>query len=151
MIVISNNWPGDRQRFTLAHELGHLLLSEKIDPSFNNEEKVCDHFAGAFLFPKESVLNKVGKNRTSIEIKELSLIKEEFGISMRGILFRAYQSNIITHNYLLQMFKLFSKNGWHKTEPGEVYPSEIPRVFEQFVFFMPLQKIALVNQRQLSC
>ncbi|MBN9288577.1 MAG: transcriptional regulator [Gammaproteobacteria bacterium 39-13] len=134
VIVISNNWPGDRQRFTLAHELGHLLLSEMIVPDFKDEEKVCNHFAGAFLFPRESVLNKLGKSRTSIEIKELSLIKEEFGISMGGILFRALQLDIISHHYWLEIRKLFSKNGWHKAEPGEVYPSEIARVFEQFVF-----------------
>src|SRR5690625_6858205 len=25
-IVVSDQWPGDRQRFTLAHELGHLIM-----------------------------------------------------------------------------------------------------------------------------
>ncbi len=133
VIVISSNWPGDRQRFTLAHELGHLLLSGLLDPNIN-EERACNHFAGAFLFPRESVINELGKNRTSIEVKELALLKEEFGISMVGILFRALHLEIISKNYWDQMIRLFRKKGWHKKEPGKSYPQETPRVFEQFVF-----------------
>jgi Zn-dependent peptidase ImmA (M78 family)/transcriptional regulator with XRE-family HTH domain len=133
VIVINRNWPGDRQRFTLAHELGHLMLAGLLDPNID-EEKACNHFAGAFLFPKESVINELGKNRTSIEIKELALLKEEFGISMRGILFRTLHLEIISKNYWEQMQKLFSKKGWNKNEPGKSYPQETPRVFEQFVF-----------------
>lgn len=32
LIVIGNQWPGDRQRFTLAHELGHLVLNGFFNP-----------------------------------------------------------------------------------------------------------------------
>jgi transcriptional regulator with XRE-family HTH domain len=28
IIVVGEEWPGDRQRFTLAHELGHLLMKD---------------------------------------------------------------------------------------------------------------------------
>lgn len=133
VIVISSNWPGDRQRFTLAHELGHLLLSGRLDPSLH-EERACNYFAGAFLFPKESVINELGANRTSIEVKELALLKEEFGLSMGGILYRALHLSIISKNYWDQMIRLFRKKGWHKKEPGKSYPQETPRVFEQFVF-----------------
>ncbi len=133
IIVISSNWPGDRQRFTLAHELGHLLLSARLNPSMN-EEKACNHFAGAFLFPRESVINELGKKRNSIELKELSLLKEEFGISMSSILYRAKNLEIISDNYWLQMIRLFRKKGWHKKEPGTSYPHETTRVFEQSVF-----------------
>lgn len=30
IVAVSKRWPGDRQRFTLAHELGHLLLEARL-------------------------------------------------------------------------------------------------------------------------
>lgn len=133
IIVISNNWPGDRQRFTLAHELGHILLSDKLDNNID-EEKACNYFAGAFLFPKESVINELGDKRNSIEIKELALLKEEFGISMSAILYRARHLSIVTENYWNQMVRLFRKKGWHIKEPGKPFPQDVPRIFEQSVY-----------------
>ena len=48
VIVISDQWPGCRQRFTLAHELGHLLL-EGVLPENIDEEQACNRFASAFF------------------------------------------------------------------------------------------------------
>ena len=47
VVAVSQRWPGDRQRFTLAHELGHLLLDGRLADDLN-EEKAADRFAGAF-------------------------------------------------------------------------------------------------------
>lgn len=59
VIVIGNHRPGDRQRFTLAHELGHLLLDNHI--AFGLDiENCCNRFAGAFLLPKKSLVNVLG-------------------------------------------------------------------------------------------
>ncbi len=30
IVVVGRHWPGDRQRFTLAHELGHLMLQGRL-------------------------------------------------------------------------------------------------------------------------
>ncbi|MBI1613635.1 ImmA/IrrE family metallo-endopeptidase, partial [Escherichia coli] len=51
VVAVSSRWPGDRQRFTLAHELGHLLLDGRLADDID-EEKACDRFAGAFLAPR---------------------------------------------------------------------------------------------------
>ena len=48
VIVVSKGWPGDRQRFTLAHELGHLLLHGRLTDGLD-EERACHRFASAFL------------------------------------------------------------------------------------------------------
>ncbi len=50
IVVVGRHWPGDRQRFTLAHELGHLMLQGRLANSID-EEKACNRFAGAFLLP----------------------------------------------------------------------------------------------------
>jgi len=100
-IVLNNckELTSDRKRFTALHELAHLVL-----PTHNlDEEKASDRFAGSFLFPKESVINEFGAKRTKISIEELIHIKQKYGISIAGIIFRLRQLDIINET----MFKRF--------------------------------------------
>lgn len=133
VVAVSSRWPGDRQRFTLAHELGHLLLADRINVELN-EEKVCDYFAGAFLAPKAAVLQLLGQSRRGVEWQELYALKHEFGLSMAGWLQRAKQCGVITEAVHLAMWKRFSAKGWRKGEPGDPVPQEHPRLFEQLVY-----------------
>lgn len=94
-VAVSSRWPGDRQRFTLAHELGHLLLTRRLDGAIN-EEKACDSFAGAFLAPQAAVLQLLGPVRRGVEWQELFALKHEFGLSMAAWLQRARQCGVIT-------------------------------------------------------
>ena len=133
IVVVGRHWPGDRQRFTLAHERGHLMLEGRLAPDLD-EEKACNRFAGAFLFPRESVRQELGGHRNAIELKELGLLKEEFGLSMAGILYRARDLDIISHAYREDQAKLFRFKGWFRKEPGQDYPAEKAHIFEQLVF-----------------
>lgn len=133
IVVVGRHWPGDRQRFTLAHELGHLMLEGRLAQDLD-EEKACNRFAGAFLFPRESVRQELGGHRNAIELKELGLLKEEFGLSMAGILYRARDLDIISHAYREDQAKLFRFKGWFRKEPGQDYPAEKAHIFEQLVF-----------------
>jgi Zn-dependent peptidase ImmA (M78 family) len=133
IIVVGSNWPGDRQRFTLAHELGHLMLSGRLADDID-EEIACNRFAGAFLIPRRSVEQELGAHRSYIEPKELALLKEEFGLSMAGILYRARDLGIVSPAWRAEQAKLFRTKGWHLAEPGKIYPTEKAYVFEQMVF-----------------
>jgi Zn-dependent peptidase ImmA (M78 family)/DNA-binding XRE family transcriptional regulator len=133
IIVVGSNWPGDRQRFTLAHELGHLMLAGRLAEDID-EEMACNRFAGAFLIPRKSVLQELGNHRNYIEPKELALLKEEFGLSMAGILYRARDLGIVSPAWRDEQAKLFRIKGWHVTEPGKPYPPEKAHIFEQLVF-----------------
>ncbi len=133
IIVIGNHWPGDRQRFTLAHELGHLFLDGYISQEMD-KEKICDKFAGAFLFPRKALITMLGEYRNYIEPRELSLLKQEFGISMLGILHRAEDVGIISNSLYRQIRLEFNERGWSKLEPGEQYQKEKTHIFEQMIF-----------------
>jgi len=133
IIVISSHQPGDRQRFTLAHELGHLLLHGRLGEGMD-EEKACNRFAGAFLLPNESVVQHLGQNRQHLELQEAYILKHEFGLSMMGVIFRAFQCNIITENQKLSLNKRFSAKGWRKQEPGNPYPQESTYLFKQLIY-----------------
>ena len=132
VIVISANWPGDHQRFTLAHEFGHLLLHKRLGPALD-EEKACHRFAGAFLLPAVSIRQQLGEKRHNLEIYELFLLKHEFGLSMQACLYRAADLGIIDEPVRRRLFKLFSSRGWRREEPGEAYLGERTVLFRQLV------------------
>lgn len=133
VIVVSANWPGDRQRFTLAHELGHLLLHEKL-PVGLDEEKACNRFAGALLLPAAAMRAELGSARQRLEVQELYMLKMEYGLSMQACLYRACDLGIISESTRKGLFMYFSRNGWRSREPGDPYPKETTLLFRQLVY-----------------
>jgi Zn-dependent peptidase ImmA (M78 family)/DNA-binding XRE family transcriptional regulator len=133
VIVVSQGWAGDRQRFTLAHELGHLLLHGRLANDLN-EEKACNRFAGAFLLPSAVIQQQLGLQRRMIEWQELYLLKHEFGLSMAGCLFRAADVGVVDAETFAKLWKLFSLRGWRKQEPHLPYPQEQTILFKQLVY-----------------
>lgn len=133
IVVIGDQRPGDRQRFTLAHELGHLLLDNRLATDVDIEN-CCNRFAGAFLLPKKPLINILGEHRNSIEPRELSILKHEFGISMTSILHRAEETGIISNSLYRQLRAEFNEHGWSRQEPGEQYPQEKTHIFEKMIF-----------------
>lgn len=133
VIAVSTSWPGDRQRFTLAHELAHVLLAGRVADGID-EEKACDRLAGAFLVPQAAVIHELGERRHRLEPRELHRLKHEYGLSMRGWAMRALQCEIIPHAYFQSLMRLFSSRGWNRREPGEPLASESPKLFEQLVY-----------------
>ncbi len=119
-IVLNNTKElnSDRKRFTALHELAHLVL-----PIHSlAEEKASDRFAGSFLFPKESVINEFGAKRSKVSIEELAHIKQKYGISIAGIIFRLRQLDIISE----AMFKRFwIVNRTSKFDDNNPYKQEI--------------------------
>ena len=55
VIWINRNIPNDRKRFSLAHELGHLVMhlrSENLEKPEDQKEIEANEFAGEFLMPE---------------------------------------------------------------------------------------------------
>ena len=140
IIVISEIWAGVRQRFTLAHELGHLILKGRLDLNID-EERASNRFAGAFLLPQKALIDRLGNKRKSIEIAELALLKEEFGVSMQVGFIRANQLKIISYEYSSSLRKLFKQNNWDRNEPTPPYPTEKIKRFKQLVLRAVSQRI----------
>jgi Zn-dependent peptidase ImmA (M78 family)/transcriptional regulator with XRE-family HTH domain len=135
VVVGGKTWPGDRQRFTLAHELGHFILKDRLAKNLRDqEEKACNRFAGAFLVPKASAEKLLGRDRTWIEPRELQLLKEEWGMSMTAWMLRAYDLGIINKAVKSRLWDHFAANKWTTREPDPQYPLEKPRGFEQLVY-----------------
>ena len=133
VIVLGEGWPGDRQRFTLAHELGHLMLKGRLASKLD-DEKAANRFAGAFLAPESEVRKELGERRTWLEPNELCVLKKTYGLSMQGWMHRANDLGILSDTHYRRMAQFFSIRGWRKKEPCAEYPREEPQLFEQLVF-----------------
>ena len=133
VVVVGCMWSGDRQRFTLAHELGHLVLDDRLVDELDKEQ-AADRFAGAFLVPAAKVFEALGVRRRSLEIYELYLLKQECGLSIGGWTYRARDNGVIAKATHAAFRRTLVRNGWDKVEPGDQYPPETPRLFEQTVY-----------------
>lgn len=99
VIVVNGTHNVERQRFTLLHELGHLVLRF---PEGGDEEKACDRFAGAMLLPGAQLLQLLQGKREHILVQELQIIQEQFGMSAESVLYRCKDLGIVsTHRHAM--------------------------------------------------
>ncbi len=115
-----------RKRMTVAHELGHLLLKMPKNISEREKENICFRFAGAFLIPKEVMIEELGKKRNRITMNELVHLKNEYGISILGLVRRAKDLKIINEAMYTNFFMKVRKTGWEKFEQGAYSGDERP-------------------------
>ena len=103
-IVVNKNYEIERKRFTLFHELGHLLLN--IDSKFTDkeQEKICDRFAGAVLLPGKLLIEEIGIKRKRISLTELINFQKQFGISISAIMYRLVALEIIPESKIKSFY-----------------------------------------------
>jgi len=129
VIVGSQAKSVERRRFTLVHELGHMLMdiAEGI-----NEEKACQRFASAFLMPKEALLSEIGDHRHAFGYSELIQVKHIFGVSAAALVMRLHDLGVINDATRERIFRGVGLN-WRKQEPSPLPDTEEPRRFERLV------------------
>lgn len=136
-VAINKSMPAERQRFTLIHELAHILFDFKKEV---NEEKIVDQIAGSFFFPKEDVLRELGTYRTDIRF-DLRCLQREYGVSMQSVLLRAKQVGVISERTYISQQKVLSELELKKDnelelsiENSELFVRLINRgIFEGFI------------------
>ena len=122
-VVSRNGVCRERQRLSLGHELGHLVMApqDQVD-----EEKAAYGFGSAFLAPRETLLWEVGTRRTDVTSAELFILKRRFGMSLAALVYRLHDLDVLSDRYYQEWWRHISKMGWRKTEPDET-PAEEPR------------------------
>lgn len=130
IIIINADHPGERQRFTLAHELGHMVMDV---PALLDAEIASHRFAGAFIVPAEILWIEIGRQRTTLSMGELLYLKKLLGISVQALVMRCKDLGIISESTCKHLFIEISKRGWRKAEP-EALPSEHPTRLKRLCF-----------------
>lgn len=136
VIVVNEKHNGERQRFTLAHELAHLVLEFGDGLSDKDQEKAADRFAGAFLMAKEIMKKILGANRTSISLGELVELKKIFKVSIASLVVRCSQIGILPKTAYYKLFKAIEALGWNGPNSKEPlrFDAEVPERFIRLCF-----------------
>ena len=135
VIVVNGDFVVERKRFTLLHELGHLLLNL---PKCENkeQEQFCNKFASEFLFPSDIVVKEFGGKRNNITFPELINAQKKYGISIRAIIYRLVDTGILSKNKHVDFYKRLNLNPSLKREVDKTRfeTPEISNRFEQLVY-----------------
>ncbi|CRX53633.1 ImmA/IrrE family metallo-endopeptidase [Yersinia enterocolitica] len=110
LVFINKNLPMDRYRFTLAHELGHLVMHKA--PSHTMEDE-ANTFAAEFLMPASDILGHL----RDINIEKAAYLKPFWRTSMASLLYRAKTLKTITSGQSDWIWRQMSIKGYKIDEP----------------------------------
>ncbi|MBY4214329.1 ImmA/IrrE family metallo-endopeptidase [Rhodococcus fascians] len=108
---------GDRQRFTIAHELGHLLLHTSRSVPVVDREAEAHAFAGALLLPETVAGEHISETLT---LQGFMRLKATFGISLQAAIMHGRQLGLLSAQRHRSLMIQISSRGWRKDEPVEV-------------------------------
>jgi Zn-dependent peptidase ImmA (M78 family)/transcriptional regulator with XRE-family HTH domain len=125
VIVVSGGGPGDRIRFSVAHELGHLVMHRgwlaepwKLEPQAN-----C--FAAELLLPEEGIRCDLVP---PVTLTSLAKLKPKWGVSLQTLIRRAKDLGIVSLRQYRYLFEQLGARGWRLQEPSHLaLPVEKPR------------------------
>jgi Zn-dependent peptidase ImmA (M78 family) len=154
IIVLNQEQPADRLRFTLAHELGHLVMHRFPSPDMETE---ANEFASALLMPKSDVIVAL---RGKLDLRRLAALKPEWRVSMQALLYRAQSLGVIGKQQAGWLWRQFNMNRIKLREPPELdFPPEQPGVIARMVrlhldtfgyLASEFAKLLHVHEKQLS-
>lgn len=129
LVVLNSEQPADRMRFTLAHELGHLVMHRFPTP---NMEEEANQFASALLVPKADLKPYLVGRR--IDLSLLAALKPEWRVSMQSLLMAITEAAPLTKNQSQYLWKQISARGYRTKEPPELdFPREQPTVVQSLI------------------
>lgn len=138
---------GDRLRYSLAFELGHLVMHSfcKV-PHDRDIQHEANVFAAALLMPEKHIRKDLAK---SITLPLLGELKQKWKVSMISLLYRADDLRFLTPNQKRYLLQQFSEKRIHRREPAELdIPVEKPKRVAQLLnqcrqqFELPVQGIS---------
>lgn len=133
IIFINKTASGDRQRLTIAHELGHVIMhTTKLATFAIDEEEEAFRFGIEFLMPLSECQYEINDK---LSIEKLADLKRIWKISMQSILYRAQKQKLVSYNRCRYLWSQFSSKGWRKSEPIEISkenPTLINRMIKMF-------------------
>jgi Zn-dependent peptidase ImmA (M78 family)/DNA-binding XRE family transcriptional regulator len=131
VIYLNNKLPSDRLRFTLAHELGHLVMH--FGKTFDNQrdlEEEAFKFGSEFLIPSIDFKKSIEK----VDLLTLANLKRYWKVSIQSMIHKAKDLNLITPNQYKYLWSQMSSNGYIKSEPMELnFPKEMPTLVKEVI------------------
>jgi Zn-dependent peptidase ImmA (M78 family)/transcriptional regulator with XRE-family HTH domain len=149
VLVVSAITAGDRRRFSVAHELGHLVLHQVPQGAPHELERQADRFAEAFLLPEAAMREALVP---PITLTTLADLKARWGVSLQALIRRAHTLDLITPSQYRSLSAQLGARGWRTEEPVAV-PVERPRALRQLaelLYGVPIDYASLAHEMGLD-
>jgi len=149
IIFLNRNLSGDRQRFSLAFELGHLVMhtfnTVPHDRDINHEANL---FAAEFLMPEKEIRKDF---KGTITLPLLGELKRKWKVSMIALLYRADDLGFLTPNQKRYLIQQFNEQKIRRREPQELdIPPEKPQLMRQLLAqYMAKTKLGITQLCEL--
>jgi len=132
VIFVNKNQLADRQRFTLAYELGHIVMHLFTSPSFDRDvSHEANLFAAEFLMPEAEIRNDLKETVTMAKLAEM---KRKWQQSMIALLFRGNTLQLITDNQKRYLISQFNSLKIRRREPPELdVQREVPKLLRDLI------------------
>jgi Zn-dependent peptidase ImmA (M78 family) len=125
LFFVNSDIPADRSRFTLAHEIGHVIMHQVPTPEM---EKEADKFASEFLMPAEDIKPHL----SPMSLPRLAVLKPYWKVSMAALLMKASDLGKITPRQKTYLWTQMGKQGFRLREPVEI-PHEKPTILQDII------------------
>lgn len=127
IIMVNSQMPPDRLRWTLAHELAHLIMHRL--PTKTMEEE-ADEFAGEFLMPSEDLAYEL----ENIDVEKLAGLKRYYKTSMSAIVTSANKRGLLSDWKARNLWvELAKQKITRKQEPTLNLEKEEPTLLNELV------------------
>ena len=149
LFFINTNAPADRTRYTLCHELGHMVLHTTTVLDDEEMEVEADRFAGAFLLPASELRSQLH----CFDLRQVVNLKRHWKVSMAAIAMRAFHLGIITPHQRKVFFIQMGKLGYRNAEPHEPpkeFPKKIRHIFSYFCSVLGYTQAELASSLFIS-
>lgn len=125
VMILNKNQPASRMVFTIAHELGHILMHFKggIISEERDVENEADKFASNFLMPNDEIKSSL----YYLNDEKLGDLKRYWRVSIQALLFKARALGNLNPDQYRRWVTKINYYGWRKLEPLEFQNSE-PRL-----------------------
>jgi Zn-dependent peptidase ImmA (M78 family)/transcriptional regulator with XRE-family HTH domain len=127
LFFVNEAIPGDRLRYSLAHELGHIVMHEI---QTENMEDEANRFAAELLMPADDVRT----NLEPVNLPKLAALKSYWKVSMAALLKRASDLGTISARQARSLWVKMGQAGLRRREPVELdLPIEEPTLFAELM------------------
>jgi Zn-dependent peptidase ImmA (M78 family)/transcriptional regulator with XRE-family HTH domain len=144
-IALSDKGNPMRRRFSVAHELGHLLLHPDPAPGSPTHERQANAFAAEFLMPAAEVRPLLP---TPVSVPALKELADGYGVSVAALVYRGRDLGVYADSTVRRTMATLTALGWRTEEPvGSDFPGEQPELLRRAVDLaadhgLPLAKLA---------
>jgi Zn-dependent peptidase ImmA (M78 family)/DNA-binding XRE family transcriptional regulator len=126
LFFMNRDVPGDRFRFSLAHELGHIVL-HNISSEDDRMEAEAHRFAAAFLMPESDIRPYL----STVKLSTLGRVKGYWRVSIKSLIKRAHDLKLITDHYYKILNIQYNKS-FKEGEPVDI-PLEQPFLLKDII------------------